>query len=282
MTKKVITTEPEENKPSAVIVAPRFSLISCDLIDDPEQPMRSELTPASVEDLVISIKQVGIIEPVVIKSVKDRYEVIAGHRRLYASRLAKIPEIPCYIVQANSEQTEMLKMHENLYRANVRPADEANYFSYLINKHKMTPIKIAQLITKSPAYVIDRLEILSYPDFLRTALDNGEINLSVASEFAKFPDLKQMSSAVFYAKRSGMTAEMARKWVQEFKRSRENPGLQNAPGNEHVPENQPIEHTATCVYCGQPVKLIEAEIVYMHNNCLHIVTTATSETVSPS
>ena len=279
MSKKVITTDSDDNEPSAVNLAPRFSLISCDLIDDPEQPMRSELTPASVEDLVVSIKQVGIIEPIVVKSIHDRYEVIAGHRRLYSARLAKIPEVPCYIVHADSEQTEMLKMHENLYRANVRPADEAKYFSYLISEHKMTPVKIAQLITKSIAYVTDRLEILNYPDFLRLALDNGEINLSVAAEFAKFPDLKMMSSALYYAKRSGMTTEMARKWVQDFKRSRENPGIQKAPGTEHLPENQPIEHTATCVYCGQPVKLIEAEIVYMHNKCLREVTSPADDTI---
>ena len=124
--------EAPEDKPIEI----EFKLISTDLIDDPEQPMRSELTPASVEDLVMSIKQVGLIEPLIVKLVNDRYEVIAGHRRLYACKLGRIPEVPCHIRHANDEQKEMLKIHENLYREAIKPADEAKHFDYLIQKHK--------------------------------------------------------------------------------------------------------------------------------------------------
>lgn len=248
-----------------------FMLLSLDLIDDPERPMRSEITDASVEDLVMSIKQVGIIEPLVVKPVNGRYEVIAGHRRLYASKLAKIPQVSCYVIKANSEQTEMLKIHENLYRQNINPTDEAKHFSYLIQKQKMSPTKISQLISKSLSYVTDRLGILNYPDFLMEAMSKGEISFSVAKEFAHFDDLKQMRSAVYYAKRGGMTQEMARKWVQDFKRSQENNLIQDQPQIAGNGEAQIIEHTAMCVYCRKGLRLIEAEVVYMHNECLKSV-----------
>jgi len=262
----------DENKvPPDISVETAFRLISLDLIDDPQQPMRKEMSIASVEDLVMSIKQVGIIEPLVVKSVEGRYEVIAGHRRLYACRLARIPEVPCYVRKANLEQTEMLKIHENLYRKDILPADEAKHFSYLMDKQKMTPIKISQLISKSLSYVTDRLAILEFPDFLREALDNSEISFSVAREFARFTDIKQMRSAVYYAKRGGMTAEMALKWVQDFKRSQEQPGVQEVAIKNGVNGEQVIEHTATCVYCKNGLKLIEAEVVYMHSACLNDV-----------
>src|SRR3990167_7428761 len=74
-----------------------YQLVSTDLIDDPERPMRTDITPASVEDLVLSIKQVGIIEPLIINPKNNRYEVIAGHRRLVACKLAKLLQVPCYI-----------------------------------------------------------------------------------------------------------------------------------------------------------------------------------------
>jgi ParB family chromosome partitioning protein len=256
-----------------------YKLISLDLIDDPEQPIRTDLTPASVEDLVMSIKQVGLIEPIVVKATKNRYEVIAGHRRTFAARLAKLVEVPCHVHKANSEQTEMMKIHENLYRAEVRPSDEAKHFSYLIEKHKMTPVKIAQLITKSLSYVHDRLDILNYPDFLLDAMNRGKISFSVAREFARFDDLKQMQSAVYYALRSGMTQEMAKKWVGDYKRSKEQPVITeqtiiNADNNQ-----QEIIHTANCVYCNQGVSLMEAEVVYMHNHCLK---TAQATVVEPN
>ena len=244
-----------------------FKLLSLDLIDDPEQPMRSELTPASVEDLVLSIKQVGIIEPLVVKSVNGRYEVIAGHRRLFASKLAKTPQVPCYIRKANSEQTEMLKIHENLYRESIKPADEAKHFDYLIKKQKMTPIKVSQLISKSLSYVTDRLGILEYPDFLKKALDSGELSFSVAKEFARFDDLQQMSNAVYYAKRGGMTQEMARNWVQDYYRAKEQPAVTETQTYNPDTQQQEVEHVFNCIYCGQGGKLLEMDVVYIHLPC---------------
>lgn len=258
-------------KPPADMMAPEepsYKLLSTDLIDDPEQPMRTDMTPATVEDLVLSIKQVGIIEPLVVKPKNARYEVIAGHRRLYASKLARVPEVPCYVRPANNEQTEMLKIHENLYRAEIKPADEAKHYDYLIQKHGMTPTKISQMVGKALSYVTDRLNILEYPSFLREALDNKEISFSVAREFRMFDDLKQMQIAVFYAKRGGMTTELARKWVQDHKRSQETPTLQETPPTNGYTEPEPVEHTAYCVYCQGGLRLVDAEVVYMHTKCL--------------
>jgi len=283
MTTKKKTNAPPEIQPPAVEPAADigFMLLSYDLIDDPEQPMRNDMTPASVEDLVMSIKQVGIIEPLVVKPVNGRYEVIAGHRRLYAARLAKMPEVPCYVRKANMEQTEMLKIHENLYRAEIKPADEAKHFDYLVQKQRMTPEQIAKLISKSPTYVYDRLEILNYPDFLKLAMDNKEISFTVAREFARFDDLKQMSRAIYYAKRGGMTQEMARKWVADFKRAKENNAIHDAPADNGAAPAQPIEHTAICVYCREGLRLIEAEVVYMHSHCLKDVTSPAPQPEAP-
>ncbi len=258
----------EENPAQGVTPELEFKAISLDLIDDPAAPMRNEISDASLEDLVLSIKQVGIIEPLVVKMVKGRYEVIAGHRRLLASKLARIGQVPCYVRKASLEQTEMLKIHENLYRAEISPAEESRHFSYLIDKQKMTPTQIANITGKSASYVSDRLAILEYPDFLKEAMDKKEITFSVAREFARFNDEKQMRTAVYYAKRGGMTQDMARRWVQDHKRSQENPGLQPVVTGFDANGAQEIEHLASCVKCGGSVRLIEAEVVYMHHECL--------------
>lgn len=269
---KTVQESEQIQGPETEVVALEFGMISVDLIDDPEQPMRTDMTPASVEDLVMSIKQVGIIEPLVVKSVDGRYEVIAGHRRLFSSRLAKLVDVPCYIRKANTEQTEMLKIHENLYRADIKPSDEAKHFQYLLEKQKMSPVKIAQLISKSPSYVSDRLGILTYPDFLKEAMDLGEISFSVAREFARFDDLQQMHSAVYYAKRGGMTQEMAKKWVQDYKRSKEQPSLQETVVVNTATGVQEIEHTTECIYCSQKDSLINLEVAYIHTPCRQAAT----------
>ena len=261
---QTIKEEPKQPDKSGDVA---FQMISLDLVDDPEQPMRSDLTEASVEDLVMSIKQVGIIEPIIVKEVKGRYEVIAGHRRTFAARLAKLVEVPCYVRKANDEETEMLKIHENLYRADIKPADEAIHFARLIDKQNITPARIAQLISKSPSYVSDRLAILNYPDFLKEALDKGQISFSVAREFARFDDIQQMRQAVYYAKRGGMTQEMARKWVLDHKRAKHESGVQEVKPPAGTSPEAPIEHSARCIFCGEGLRLIEAQVVYMHDHC---------------
>lgn len=267
--------------PPASSEASSYRLISLDLIDDPELAMRTNIDPVSVQELIVSLKQVGLIEPVVVKPVGSRYEVIAGHRRTYAARLAKIPEIPCHVRAATADETEMLKIHENLYRSDVRPADEALYYDALIKKHGLTPQRIANLISRSPSYVSDRLAILNYPDFLAEAMQAGEISFSVAREFAKFNDLHQMRSAVYYAKRGGMTQEMARKWVQESNRPPVESGVQESPNGEEGTMNVPVEQVASCVYCRAPVKLWEAQIVYMHGLCLNAANAQSVEQSPP-
>ena len=259
----------EEQLPTSktVEIDMRFELVSLDLIDDPERPMRSDMTPQSVEDLVMSIKQVGLIEPIVVKPKNGRYEVIAGHRRKYACEIAKIPEVPCYIRIANTEQTEMLKIHENLYRAEVKPSDEAEHFKYLIDKHKFTPIKVAQLISKSPSYVGDRLAIFNYPPFLREALDKKQISFSVAREFGRLDDLKTMSTYLYYAIRNGITQEGAHKWVQDYHRSKEQVQVTEQNSYDETSGEQVIEHLSECIYCKEPIKLLEAEVVYIHTPC---------------
>lgn len=245
-----------------------FKVITLDLIDDPERPMRSDLSPESVEDLVLSIKQVGIIEPLVVKPKGKRFEIIAGHRRALASGIANLAEVPCYIVNATKEQGELLKIHENLYRADVRPSDEADHFKYLIEHHKMSPVRLAKLINKSESYVTERLAIFNYPPELRHALDTGKIKFSVAREFGRMEDLVKMREYLKYAVLNGITSTLARQWVVDYHRSQEPASKQHEFTHTVNKVSGVIENLSTCIFCMKPINLREANVVYIHDKCL--------------
>ena len=98
----------------------KHKTIVLDRIKDPAAPLRSDLSHEAVNDLVQSIKQVGIIEPLVVRKKGDDFEVIAGHRRLVAAGIAGLTEVPCIIVKASDEQAEVLKLHENLNRNDIK------------------------------------------------------------------------------------------------------------------------------------------------------------------
>jgi len=245
----------------------KFAVISIDSIEDPERPLRTDLSPESVEDLVISIRQVGIIEPLVVKPKNGRYEIIAGHRRLVAAGIADLAEVPCYILNVDDEQKEFIKIHENLYRAEISPSDQAEHFDYLIKHFKLSPVKIAQLINKSPAYVTDRLNILNYPPELREALHSGGIKFSVAREFYRLRDLPKLREYLDYAVRGGITPTLAKKWVDDVLRQQQSQPTTTATDTTPPVNQQPIEQVTTCVKCAQQVKLAEAVISYFHDSC---------------
>lgn len=255
-----------------------FKVISLDLIDDPAKPIRSDLSLESVHDLVISMKQVGIIEPLVVKAVNGRFEVIAGHRRLVAAGIASIPELPCYIVEADPQLTEILKMHENLFRQEISPTDESKFYDWLIQHHKLSPAKVAGMISKSQSYVMDRLQILQYPPELSDALANKQIKFSVAREFFRVNDIDTMRKFLFYAIRSGITPGGAKQWVDEWKRGQTAQTV--LPVTTAVDQQSGEEYIVYvhCIYCREQVKMFDATPVYIHQHCFTEINKTPAET----
>lgn len=247
-----------------------YKVISLDLIDDPERPMRTDMTPESVADLVMSIKQMGIIEPLIVFEKGDRYEVIAGHRRRYAAELAKLIEAPCHVHKVSPEQVEMMKIHENMYRQSVRPSDEMMHFKYIMTRLKISPTKLAQLIGKSDGYVSERLAIADYEPELKEALDTGKINFSVAKELSRLDDRNKTIEYLRYAIQNGLTQTGARQWVNDFKASLLTPKQEQTttydPGNGQFV--QKIFYP--CIRCNGKHEIQDVIPVYICNPCLAI------------
>ena len=102
-----------------------------DLILDPEQPLRSDISPESLADLVTSIKAIGIIEPLIVHPVDDKYQVIAGHRRLRSAEIANLVKVPCLVVDVEESEVEIIKAHENLVRSEISAVDCAKHLYIL-------------------------------------------------------------------------------------------------------------------------------------------------------
>lgn len=244
-----------------------FAVLPLTSIDDPERPMRSNLDNENLNDLVLSIKTVGLLEPIVVTPRGDRYEVIAGHRRITACQLGGLTEVPCHVVTGSQNQLEMMKIHENLVRQEVNPYDEATHYARLIDDMKITPGKIANMTNRSETYVRNRLRILSMEEPLQEALATGKLTLSVALELARIPDPGKLREMLHYAVGHGVTGQVAKKWVDEqLPENRPNIGvIPDGPAyGQPVPAS---EQTTPCFYCLNPVRLWDATSVMVHPAC---------------
>lgn len=152
---------------------------------NPFQP-RKEFDELALKSLAESIRQYGVLQPLTVtkkeyekpgEGIVVEYELIAGERRLRASKLAGVQQVPCLIRTA--EDTDLMKLEmaiiENLQREDLNPVDRAKAFKQLVDNFKLTHAAIAQKVGKSREYVSNTLRILNLPESMLQALSDGEI-----------------------------------------------------------------------------------------------------------
>ncbi len=151
---------------------------------NPYQP-RKEFDPRALQDLADSIRQYGVLQPLVVtrneiendQGLFVEYELIAGERRLRASRLAGIPQVPVIIRAGHDSDKEKLELAiiENLQREDLNPIDRAQAFLKLAEEFKLTHGEIGKKMGKSREYVSNTLRLLSLPEEIRQALAEKKI-----------------------------------------------------------------------------------------------------------
>ena len=152
---------------------------------NPYQPRR-EFDEARLQDLADSIKQYGILQPLTVSRVEiekedgglvTEYELIAGERRLRASKIAGVSQVPVIIRVGDSSMTKLeLAILENLQREDLNAVDRAQAFFQLANEFKFTHADIARKMGKSREYVSNSLRILALPQEILTGLSEGKIS----------------------------------------------------------------------------------------------------------
>ena len=250
-------------------ISQTYKLIPLSLIDDPALPMRTDITPESVAELAQSIRENGIIEPLVLRPRGDRYEVIAGHRRFKAAHLAPTYEVPAVVRDADDRETTLLRVHENLIREDVNPVDEAIFIAQSIKELGWSPEQYAEIIKRSDQYVADRLAIAEMPDYFQAAIRNKEISLGVALWLNTIEIEQKKREAFDNAVRHGMTVRAAENWARYCESIAEVWRQNNTPESERVvPEGPPII-SWPCAKCGGIAPEEELQFVRVHRfECL--------------
>lgn len=161
---------------------------------NPLQP-RGAITPESLVDLIDSIKQHGILEPLVVAKTPAGYQIIAGERRWRAAKLGGITHVPCIIKETSPRGMLEMALVENVQRVDLNPLDRAKGFERLISEFGLTTTEIAQRIGKSTAYVSNTLRLLTLPDALKDGLLSGLITEGHARALAGIDDPTLMVEA---------------------------------------------------------------------------------------
>lgn len=161
---------------------------------NPLQP-RGMITPDSLMDLADSIREHGILEPLIVAHTPAGYQIIAGERRWRAAKLAGLTHIPAIVRETSPQGMLEMALVENVQRTDLNPIDRAKAFERLIEEFDLTNSEIAQRISKSPAYISNTLRLLKLPDALKDGLISGLISEGHARALASIEDKKTMIEA---------------------------------------------------------------------------------------
>ncbi len=144
-----------------------------------------------IEELARSIKEHGIIQPILIRPSDSGYEIIAGERRWRAARRAALREIPCIIRELDEEQNFLLSIIENMQRENLNPIEEAEAFDQLITRFEMTQEEVSKSVGKSRPYISNALRLLKLPPEIQEMVVEGTITGGHARTLAGIKDSKR-------------------------------------------------------------------------------------------
>lgn len=128
---------------------------------------RKNFNEDELKELVNSIKQHGILQPILLRRDKEGYEIVAGERRYQASKKAKLSTIPALVKDINDEDVFCLALIENLQRSNLNPIEEAQGYKRLIDDKKLTHDELAKLLSKSRSTITNALRLLELPDYIQ-------------------------------------------------------------------------------------------------------------------
>ncbi len=207
-----------------------------DIIPNRFQP-REVFDEKALKELAVSIKEHGVIQPIIVRNVNGKYEIIAGERRYKASALAGMTRIPAIIRNLDDKESSKVALLENLQRKNLNPIEEARTYQKILEIDQMTQEELAKTMGKSQSSVANKLRLLSLPDEVQEALLKEQISERHARALLNVTDTKKQSDLLKKVINTKMTVRALEEEINKL--YPESNSDDTSEGTEYVPVPSP-------------------------------------------
>lgn len=153
---------------------PEASLSIASIVTNPDQPRKS-FDETQLSELSDSIKQNGVLQPILVRKKGDKYEIVAGERRYQASKLAGLKEIPAIVRAIDDAEVFQLALIENLQRSDLTPIEEARGYRQLLDTKGLTQEGLAKILSKSRSAIANTLRLMDLPQEVQDMMEEGQI-----------------------------------------------------------------------------------------------------------
>lgn len=248
-----------------------LSLIPLAQLDEPLNPHRTRIDIEDLADLAASIKQLGLIEPIIVEAASDsRYRVLAGHRRLLACRLAPLDPVPCVVRVIDAATAGAVQFAENSHRTDLTPWEEALAVQAAAQNYGKGYSQLARMFSRSAAWIASRLALFEYPPDLQDLVRTQQLSLAHAAALARVTDEDHRRYLATYAQLSGANSRVIDAWVQEWETAQQLPG---APAAQRPAMTYAIQTPVVLLDCDTCGEQVEAEATRILRVCLRCAST---------
>ncbi len=184
---------------------------------NPEQP-RIQFDEGALDELADSIRQRGVLQPILLRPEGEEYMIIAGERRWRAAQRARLHSIPAIVREIDESTTAELALIENIQRQDLNPLEEAEGYRQLIARHGHTQDEVGRIVHKSRSHVANLLRLLDLPELVRQSLLQGDISMGHARAIATADEPEALTRLIIA---KGLSVRQAE---QQVRREKQRPG----------------------------------------------------------
>ena len=186
-----------------------------DIRPNPYQP-RKTFDKQALQEMADSIRQYGVFQPILVRKAVSGYDLIAGERRLRASKLAGKETIPAVVVDFDDQKMMEISLLENIQREDLTPIEEANAYNQLIKKYHYTQEDLAKQLGKSRTNITNVLRLLNLPKEVQKMVSEGKLSYSQARAILALEDNSQMIEVANQAAAEGLSVKQIEKLCKKM------------------------------------------------------------------
>jgi ParB/RepB/Spo0J family partition protein len=246
----------------------QIQLIKMDMIDRPVRISREIIDPEKVRELAESIRESGLLQPVLLRPSNGRFEVVAGDRRYLAHKLLNYKKIKAIVLKLDDQETVVIRGIENLQRVDLTPSEEGQLYLLLREEGGLTIKSIAKKSGKSENTVSRYLNFARCPEEIRKAVDRKDISLNVLEILQEIDDPVAFDYYFRMAASNGITAHVGRMWVNDYNKTKV--GTYYADDGGVPTPNIEVESKPTfitCEVCHGPCEIKVARSISVCPEC---------------
>lgn len=192
-----------------------IDLIDINDIKPNEKQPRKNFDETKLDELAASIKEHGLIQPVILRKASRGYEIVAGERRWRACRKAGFKEIPSIIKELTDEENMLLAIIENMQREDLDPIEEAEGLNQMIDTFGLTQEEVSKSVGKSRPYITNALRLLKLPEEVRSFLSQGKLSVGHARAIAGVADSSRQIELAQYVIEKDLSVREIEKLIKE-------------------------------------------------------------------